>query len=174
MFCFLVWTFAMSGWHRRIVVPLGSPLPCLFPPWETIPWSEKCAYCAGYVGKCLKTLEIWIKHWNLFGNMPGMDEKYNSLLSFLDLGKHQNYGEFWSERLSFGSDIEARWSWNKTKLDEDVKLEQSLVARDHYSGQQETFPRWPTWKKWDRAIVNASPPLQNGYFSTKKMFGLKP
>ena len=71
----------------------------------------------------------------------GMDEKYNSLLSFLDLGKHQNYGEFRSERLSFGSDIEARWTWNKTKLDEDVKLEQSLVARDHYSGQQETFPR---------------------------------
>ena len=65
---------------------------------------------------------------------------------------------------------------NKTKLDEDVKvwsremitwvsdciklnltkMSNFLVAGDDYLGQRETFPRWPTGKKWDWPIVNAS------------------
>ena len=98
MFCLSVWTFAMSGWHRRIVVPLGSPPLFISPTGDNSMKWKMCLLCRrGYVGKCLKTFQIWIKHWNLFRNMPGREYNRSQLLvPFQDLRRHQTSEECWA------------------------------------------------------------------------------
>ena len=47
---YLVWTehLACQG-DADVSLSYSARLPCLFCPGDTILWSEKCAYCAGYV-----------------------------------------------------------------------------------------------------------------------------